>query len=109
MRRLSRWQRGVLEITTTVRVGANIIVRLSTLATLVYNGYTMAYDKVATFRLTTADLAILTEAQATFGLASRVEAMRLLIRLWDGSASVLEAAKVARARAKRRARKGGAR
>lgn len=64
----------------------------------------MAYDQVSTFRLTEADRAILDSAQATFGLASRTEALRFLIRLWDGSADVLAAAKAAKAKARKRKR-----
>ncbi len=54
-----------------------------------------------TFRLTQEDVAILDEARASFGLASRTEALRLLIRLWDGSVDVLGAAKTAKDRARR--------
>ncbi len=58
-----------------------------------------------TLRLTPEDLAILEEARQTFGLHSRTEALRILIRLWDGSASVLEAAKAANAKARRKTKK----
>ena len=61
----------------------------------------MPEGHITTFRLTEADRNILDEAQQTYGLASRSEALRFLIRLWNGSADVLVAAKAAKAKAQR--------
>ncbi len=41
------------------------------------------------FRLTVEDIAILDEAHRRYGLASRTEALRYLLRKWEGSAEVL--------------------
>jgi len=61
-----------------------------------------------TFRLTDADIAILDEAEAVYGLATRTEALRYLLRAWDGSSAVLakmRKKKTTKKRTKRKARK----
>ncbi len=55
-----------------------------------------------TFRCTPEDIAIMDHARETFGLSSRTEALRLLIRLWDGSSDVLQAARQAKKKARRK-------
>lgn len=57
--------------------------------------------RMTAFRLSEGDFAIMDSAAEAFDLASRTEALRLLIRLWDGSVDVLEAARTARARGRR--------
>ncbi len=42
------------------------------------------------FRLTPEDIAILDEAQRRYGLGTRTEALRYLLRQWEGAAEVLE-------------------
>lgn len=50
----------------------------------------MAPLKPTSFRLTEEDIAILDAAQEHFGLLSRVDALRFLIRQWPESVEVLK-------------------
>jgi len=57
------------------------------------------------FRLTAADIAIMDAAKEQFGLPSRVEALRYLIRSWDGSIEVLERMAATRRKKRRKTKR----